>query len=177
MRRRNRDDKIGHFEDLYHYTAGADSIVSPLIAGHLSIEYLLRQLTIQYDPNLEQVTDELSHARLISLNRSLQTISSDQADFLVRINQIRNKFAHQLAYGLDISDIIDLFESASTIFSDYADQFDQCISELRKTPSKIHLNSTLLSELFLAIVYDLHQRFVALGGDEDMPHGIGSDST
>ena len=135
MVRRKQNDKVDYLEDLYHYTAGADPIVSPLIAGHLSVEYLLRQLTIQYDPNLEQVADELSHARLIALNRSLRTISDEQADYLVRINQIRNKFAHQLSYGLEISEIIELFESARSVFSDYAGQFDHCISELGKTTS------------------------------------------
>lgn len=168
---RNRSIQIEHFEELYHYAAGADPIVSQLIAGHLAVEYLLRQLAIQYDPHLEQVANELSHARLISLNRSLKTISTDQAGFLIRINQIRNKFAHQISYNLTIGKIAELFEDASPIFSDYAGQFGYCIRELRATSSQINLESGLLSELFLAIVYDLHQQFIAIGGDEDAPHG------
>lgn len=169
MARRRKEDKVEYFEDLYHHVAGPDATISPLLSGHLAIEFLLRRLAIRYDQNLAGIVDQLSHAQLISLNRDLKTISEQQAEFLTRINRIRNKFAHELQYSMDLQDVSSLFRSAIGVFSDYADQFENCITEINATGSLIQLDAGLLSELFLAIVYDLHQAIVKLGGDDEVP--------
>jgi hypothetical protein len=158
---------IRHFEDLYHYVAGPESLVAQTIAGHLAIEFLLRKLISQYDERLTALADDLTHARLISLNREIGTLTPARAEVLVAINGLRNRFAHEIHYDPELHELNSLFKLALHAFTDYAHGLKEGAQQIADAASLFSLNRWLLSELFLAIVYDLHHEYVARGGDEE----------
>jgi hypothetical protein len=171
-RRRKKGAVIEYFEDLYHYVAGHQDEVAQVLMGHLAIEFLLRQLVCQYDPKIVSLADELSHARLISLNRDIGTVTPQRADVLVQINTLRNRFAHEIQYCPQIAEILALFKAASKAFTDYSDCIKEGIAALSSATSIYDLDKFLLSELFLAVIYDLHHEYVDRGGDEERPQII-----
>ena len=168
-RRSKRSQAIELFEDLYHYVAASTEIVGQVLAGHLAVEFLLRKLVSQYDARLEGLADDLTHARLISLNRELGTISSARADVLSQINALRNRFAHEIQYQPELEELRSIFSAAAASFTDYSDGIKEGLVEIRSAASSYSLGQWLMAELFLAVVYDLHQDYVARGGDEERP--------
>jgi hypothetical protein len=159
---------ISSFTDLYQKVAGPGTVTSLVIAGHLTIEFLLRKLVAQYDPNLTSLADDLSHARLIELSRQIGTLSNAQAAVLVQVNQLRNKLAHQLTYEPSIAELIAVFEAAARAFSDLTDGIDQGRSALKNVSSIEELEEWVLPELFIQISYDLHHEYVERGGDDEL---------
>jgi hypothetical protein len=168
-RQSKRAKSIELFEDLYHYVAASEEVVGQVLAGHLAIEFLLRKLVCQYDPRLEELADGLTHARLISLNRELGTLSPGRAEVLVQINGLRNRFAHEISYALELPELSGLFDAASGAFTDYAEGLKQGQIELALAKGTHELGKWLVSEVFLAVIYDLHQEYVARGGDAERP--------
>ncbi len=148
-------------------------MISQVLTGHLAIEFLLRQLIILYDENLAPFSDELSHARLIALSRDTATIAAERASVLQQINKLRNRFAHEISYQPELSELIALFKNAKESFTDYSDGLKEGIEGMETAKSVYDLKYKFhMSELFLAIIYDLHQEIVARGGDEEVPHAI-----
>lgn len=168
-RRSKRSRSVELFEDLYHYVAASTEMIGQVLAGHLAIEFLLRKLISQYDPKLAAHVDELSHARLIALSRDVGVLSVERAQVLVQINALRNRYAHAISYDPEVSEIAAIFTAAEQTFTDYSNGIKEGLVELRSAKNFNLQNRFLLSELFLAIVYDLHQEFVARGGDEERP--------
>lgn len=168
-RRPKQPHSVELFEDLYHYVAASTEMVGQVLAGHLAIEFLLRKLISQYDPNLAAHVDELSHARLIALSRDVGVLSVERAEVLVQVNALRNRYAHAIRYYPEVSEIAAIFSAAELAFTDYSDGIKEGLVELGSAKSFNLQNRWLLSGLFLAIVYDLHQEFVARGGDEERP--------
>lgn len=168
-RRSKRSPAIEIFEELYHYVAASTETVGQVLAGHLAVEFLLRKLVCQYDPRLESLADDLTHAKLISLNRELGTLSPGRADVLVQTNALRNRFAHELRYTPELKELQSIFEAAAASFTDYSDGIKEGLAEIRSAASSHTLGQWLLAELFLAVVYDLHRDYVARGGDEERP--------
>jgi len=165
--KKSKDAGIQSFEDLYHSIAGSESQVAQVLTGNLSVEFLLRKLVAQYDKKLIKLSDELTHARLISLSQDIGTVAPQLADLLMKANTLRNRFAHHFDYRPEVSELIALFQAASSATSDYAGRICECLSNLSSASNKYSVDKWLLSELFLAIVYDLHQLYVQRGGDED----------
>lgn len=159
---------ISSFTDLYQKVAGPGTVTSAVIAGHLTIEFLLRKLVVQYDPNLTSLADDLNHARLISLSRQIGNVTDLQATVLVQINQLRNKLAHQLTYEPSIAELTVIFDAAAKAFSDLTDGIDQGRGELKNVSSVEELDEWVLTELFIQISYDLHHKYVERGGDEEL---------
>lgn len=168
-KRSKRSSSVEQFEDLYHYVAAPTERVGQVLAGHLAIEFLLRKLVSLYDPKLQGLADELTHARLIALNSELGTLSPERADVLVKVNALRNRFAHEIRYDPELPELTALFTAAAAAFTDYSDGIRNGLTELRAASSVYSLDMWLLPELFLAVVYDLHQEFIARGGDEERP--------
>lgn len=164
-----RSRSVELFEDLYHYVAASTEMIGQVLTGHLAVEFLLRRLLTQYDPNLASHVDELSYARLVALSRDVGVMSPARAQVLVQINALRNRYAHAIRYDAEVSEITSLFVGAEHAFTDYADGIKNGLEELRSGRPLSLQNRWLLGELFLAIVYDLHQEFVARGGDEERP--------
>lgn len=170
---RAKQSLIQCFEELYHYAAGPEEMIAQILTGHLAIEFLLRQLIILYDENLASFSDELSHARLIALSRDIGTISTQRASVLLQINKLRNRFAHEISYHPELSELLTLFKAAKETFTDYSDGLKEGIKEMATAKNIYDLKYKYhISELFLAIIYDLHQEIVARGGDEEVPHAI-----
>jgi hypothetical protein len=168
-RRPRQPDSAEFFEDLYHYVAASTEMVGQVLAGHLAIEFLLRKLVDQYDSKLTAHVDGLSHARLIALSRDVGVLSLERAQVLLKVNALRNRYAHAILYDPEVSEIVPLFSAAVLAFTDYSNGIKEGLVELGSgRPLTLH-NRWLLAELFLAIVYDLHQEFVARGGDEERP--------
>lgn len=111
--------EIGNFTDLYHKAVAPDEMLSPFINGHLVLEFMLRKLVSIYDPALTPHADSLNHYRLIKLNNEIGTISDLQRDVLLKINQIRNKFAHDLIVRPSTGELRALFRDAQAAFSDF----------------------------------------------------------
>ena len=168
-KRSKTGEEVKLFEDLYHYVAGPADFLGQVLAGHLAIEFLLRKLICQYDSNLERLADGLPHARLIELSHQVGILSAERTETLVLINSLRNRFAHQILYNLELDEIFKLFASGSRGFTDYSDGIKEGLGEISKVRSAFELRKYFLSELFLAIVYDLHREYVRRGGDEETP--------
>lgn len=168
-RQHGKSHSIELFEDLYHYVAASTEMVGQVLAGHLAIEFLLRKLLSQYDSKLTAHVDDLSHARLVALSRDVGILSPERAQVIAQVNALRNRYAHAIRYDPEVSEITTLFSAATRAFTDYSDGIKNGLAELKSGSPVGSKNRWLLSELFLAIVYDLHQEFVARGGDEERP--------
>lgn len=161
---------VKHFEDLYHYAAGPEEMLAQVLTGHLAIEFLMRQLVFMYDQRLASLADELSFARLISLLRDLELVSLQRADVLMQINKLRNRYAHEIGYAPELADLLPIFQDAKSAFTDYSGGLKDGIEEMSSSKGVHSLEYKYhLSELFLAVIYDLHQEYVARGGDEETP--------
>lgn len=162
------NNDIVSFTDLYQKVAGPGSVTSAVIAGHLTIEFLLRKLVSQYDPKLQSLADDLNHAKLVALSREIGTISAAQAAVLLQINQLRNKLAHQISYVPTIAELKLLFDAAAKAFTDLTDGIDQGRGELKNATTVDELEDWVLLELFIQVSYDLHHAYVDRGGDEEL---------
>ena len=162
------NNDIASFTDLYQKVAGPGSATSAVIAGHLTIEFLLRKLVSQYDPKLQSLADDLNHARLVSLSRDIGTISASQAAVLLQINQLRNKLAHQISYVPTIAELKLIFDAAANAFTDLTDGIEQGRGELKNAKTVEDLEEWVLPELFIQVSYDLHHEYVDRGGDEEL---------
>ncbi|RUO31615.1 hypothetical protein CWE12_01045 [Aliidiomarina sedimenti] len=171
--RRTKKVAIQNFEELYHYAAGPQERLGQVLTGHLAIEFLLRQLILLYDQNLVSLSNELSFARLVSLVRDLGIVSDQRSNVLAEINRLINRYAHEISYEPEISDILPIFKAAKGAFTDYSDGLKNGIEEISSVESIYRLEYKYhLSELFLAVIYDLHQELVARGGDDEVPHTL-----
>ncbi|MFM0042142.1 hypothetical protein [Paraburkholderia sediminicola] len=169
QKRHGTSQSVELFEELYHYVAAPTEMVGQVLAGHLAIEFLMRRLLSQYDPKLAAHVDDLSHARLVALCHDVGVLSPERAHVLALVNALRNRYAHAIRYDPEVSEITTLFSAAAVAFTDYSEGIKNGLVELRSGGPLCLLNRWLLAELFLAIVYDLHQEFVARGGDEERP--------
>lgn len=111
----------------------------------------------------------MPHARLIGLSRQVGILSTERTETLVLVNSLRNRFAHQIRYRLELDEISKLFASGARGFTDYSDEIKEGLEEIAKVRNAFELGEYFLSRLFLAIVYDLHREFVNRGGDEEVP--------
>lgn len=159
------DDQISDFTSLYEHAVGAESMISWVISGHLVIEFLLRKLIQISDPRLARLSDEMNHHRLILLNHDLGTLSDLQKETLLKINSLRNRFAHQISYRPTIVELKELYQMASKAFSDLTDGIAQGRQELDSATDPSQLEDWVIKELFVQISYDLHQAYQERGGD------------
>lgn len=158
--------RIENFTELYERVVNGNSFFSNLLPGHLAIEFLLRKIIVQYDPNLLRFADSLNHARLISLCFEIGCITSAQKSVLLSINTLRNKLAHQLTYTPSINELKSIWQGAAAAFSDMTDGIDQGLAALRCAKTIDELEDWEVSELFVQISYDLHSIYQDNGGDD-----------
>jgi len=156
---------IQSFTDLYQRTVDDRKILGVFLSGHLAIEYLLKKLIAIYDPALIRLSEEMTHARLIALNADIGTINRKQCEVLVRINKIRNKFAHEITYEPTVDDLKELFRMAADAFSDQTDGISQGLEALDSCTGLHDLEGYAIPELFIQISYDLHEEYHSRGGD------------
>jgi hypothetical protein len=159
--------QVGSFTDLYQHTVGGNELLSAFLPGHLSIEFLLRKLLVQYDAKLERLGDQLTHARLVRLCSDLDLIDGPQREVLLSINAMRNKLAHQITYAPTLDELRALWSNAAKAFSDLTDGISQGIENLAKAKTVADLDGWEFTELFVQITYDLHHEYVDRGGDMD----------
>lgn len=159
---------VGSFTELYEHTVAGNELLGVFLPGHLAIEFLLRRLVSQYDPNLKRLADDLNHAKLILLNHEIGTIDAGQREVLLAINGFRNKLAHQLTFQPALDDLRKLWEKAGVAFSDLTDGITQGSEALGKAKSLTDLDGWEFGELFVQICYDLHIEYVQRGGGEDV---------
>ncbi len=159
------DDHINDFTTLYEHAVGTESMISWVISGHLVIEFLLRKLIQISDARLVRLSDEMNHHRLILLNHDLGTLSDSQKETLLKINSLRNRFAHQISYRPTIVELKELYQTARRAFSDLTDGIAQGQQELDSATDPSQLDDWVIKELFVQISYDLHHKYLELGGD------------
>ena len=153
------------FTDLYQKAVGPDTIVSYFLSGHLAVEFLLRKNIEIYDSNLTKISNDLTHAKLIALAFDIGAINEQQKSVLVSINKIRNKFVHRITYIPTISELINLYQSASKAFTDLSDGISQGLQGLSSVQEVSEIEEWWISELFVQICYDLHEVYHQNGGD------------
>ena len=153
------------FTALYERAVDPKRMTSSFITGHLVVEFLLRKLIQIYDPSLTRHSDDLNHARLISLNHDIGTISDKQKNVLVEINRMRNKFAHRITYEPTRQELQTLYTNASGAFTDLTDGIQQGLDAIGTARSVDELDEWVMLELFVQISYDLHHEYQERGGD------------
>jgi hypothetical protein len=160
-----RNQVIRTFTDLYERTVGDDSLVSSFIKGHLVVEFLLVKIVELSQPKRLNFAEGLNHYKLIQLVNGLGHISEGQKDTLILINQMRNKFAHQLTYEPSISDLKLILSKAAESFHDMTDGIMQGLDEIKDKTLLSECEDWVVPELFVQISYDLHSIYQDLGGD------------
>ena len=159
--------KVKSTFELFDYTFFPHPFVSQIISGHLTIEFLLNKLLVISDPTTNWKKKKLRHAQLIELNHQKKHLTDAQAKILFKINQMRNKFAHDIAYTPSISELKTLFEDSSEAFSDITDGIYDGLNELREAKKISDLSEFFFPELFVQISYDLHEIYQEYGGSLD----------
>lgn len=129
-RRKRKSAQIRSFESPYHYVAASREYIGQVLTGHLAIEFMLKQLIIQYDMKLAVLSDDLTHAKLILLNRDIGSITYDQAEVLILINKLRNQFSHEVEYRPTLEEMLILFKAAVRAFSDYCQEIQDGLTQL-----------------------------------------------
>lgn len=159
--------EIADFTELYQRMVGDRPFVGSLVTGHLAIEFLLRRLVAQYDARLAEHADTLRHHALIALSHQIGTISAEQRDILTTINRLRNKLAHQISFEPTMKELRHLWRRSGAAFSDLTDGISQGIEVLDSAASVDVVELWVFAELFVQICYDLHGKYVELGGEDE----------
>ncbi|MCK9580543.1 MAG: hypothetical protein M0Q92_08845 [Methanoregula sp.] len=161
----NKDkNNVDIFTVLYDKGVEPDHLIPPFIKGHLMVEFLLRKLIEIHDPLLKNLSENLSHQKLIQLNFEINNIDKKQKNVLTIINKIRNKFSHDITYSLTLNELKQLFKLASQTFSDMTDGISQGMDKIKHSKNIDEINEWAISELFVQISYDLHDIYQSKGG-------------
>lgn len=159
---------IPTFTDLYQHALSDRHWLGPFLSGHLTVEFMLRKLIAQYDTNLAPLADRIRHFQLIELNQQIGTITEQQKDALLSINQMRNNLAHQITYDPSIDEVKALWRKVAGAFSDLTDGISQGLDEMDVEGNVNTLDTWVFSELFIQIAYDLHHAYTNMGGDNEV---------
>ncbi|KAF2520008.1 hypothetical protein E0W68_01925 [Flavobacterium salilacus subsp. salilacus] len=157
--------KIQNFTDLYEETVGDNTLLSSFVKGHLAVEFLLKKIIELAQPKLLDFAEGLNHFKLIHLVYGLEYISEGQKETLLLINQVRNKFAHQITFEPSIYDLIKIFMIALDSFTDMTDGIMQGLDEMEGKVSINECDEWVIPELFVQICYDLHSICQEFGAD------------
>lgn len=160
------------FTDLYDRAVGirSNSFLSSFILGHLMVEYLLVKIAELKQPTLNNLIETLSHEKLIELVYGLGELDAPMKESLLAINSMRNKLAHRISYTPTITEYKHIVLLAQKAFSDLTDGITQTLEEIDGKASLDECDEYIFHELFMQISYDLHERYIALGGDRDIFH-------
>lgn len=163
---------IDSFTDLYEKAVGirSNSFLSSFILGHLMIEYLLVKIAELKQPSLNKLIETLNHERLIELVSGLGELDESMKETLLAINTMRNKLAHRISYTPTITEYKNIVLLAQEAFSDMTDGIMQTLDEIEGKSSLDECEEYIFHELFMQISYDLHEIYIALGGDWDIFH-------
>lgn len=135
------------------------------MAGHLVIEFLLKELAIQKSgTNIRRSIEGLSHAKLIDKNKELYIINDSMALLLHSINRFRNRFAHQLNFEPSKDEWVNLFLQAEVVLSDSTNGVYQGLEEVRSDTSLEKIDAWVFAELFIQTANDLHKLYVSHPG-------------
>jgi hypothetical protein len=158
-------NNITSFDDLFEAAVDPDGIISSFISGHLMVEFMLVKVIEISSPKLLDFAEDLNHFRLVKLANGLELITDSQADLILKINKVRNKFAHNITYRPTVNEIKQLFTIAKQNFSDMTDGLEQGIGELEGKTKIEECEPYIFSDLFIHIAYDLHEIYQTHGGE------------
>jgi len=156
---------ITSFDELFNSVVAPDGIISSFITGHLMVEFMLVKVIEISSPKLLDFAENLNHFRIVKLANGLELITDSQADVLLKINKVRNKFAHNVSFRPTIIEMKQLFIIAKQNFSDMTDGLEQGIGELEGKTKIEDCEPYIFSDLFIQIAYDLHEIYQVNGGD------------
>ncbi len=166
----DRPRQITTFDALWDKTTYAETFFEAFIIGHLMIEFMLGKIISQHNSRLNSFTDGLNHKRKIDLAHGLDLITEDQKASLIAINSMRNKMAHNIAYVPSVSEYQHILQLAEKAFVDMTDGIEQSLAEIQGKSSLNDCEGYIYAELFMQILYDLHQQYTLLGGDMENFH-------
>ncbi|MBE3671398.1 hypothetical protein BOO25_21010 [Vibrio navarrensis] len=163
---------IDSFTDLYERAVGIrnNSFLSSFILGHLMTEYLLVKIAELKQPTLTKLIETLNHERLVELVFGLGELDEPMKETLLAINTMRNKLAHRISYTPSIIEYKNMVLLAQSAFSDMTDGLMQTLEEIDGKSSLDECDEFIFHELFMQISYDLHEIYIALGGDQNIFH-------
>ena len=95
----------------------------------------------------------------------MENITEEQKDVLLLINQMRNKFAHQLSYLPTIVELKTIYLLSANAFCDLTGGIEQGLEALRYLKNIDEFEQWNMTELFVQICYDLHEKYQMIGGD------------
>jgi hypothetical protein len=159
------DREIIPFDQLYLNAVDPDGVISSFISGHLMIEFMLIKLVEIDSFKLSDCEDKITHCRLIVLAEGLELISESQANVLLNINTVRNKFTYNIAYRPTVEEIKHLFIIAKESFKDLNCGLIKGIAELEGKTSIYECKPYIYANLFTQIAYDLHEIYQEFSGD------------
>lgn len=149
---KNTSESLGDF--LFHKIEHSD-MMSGFIIGHLVLENLLLRGIERYDNKIGAYASKLKFSGLTEMALQLGVINQKQKAVFDSINKIRNKFAHDLHYQPLRTDLLNIFKSAETAFSDMTDGLSQGIETLSDPNWTYEPGDYTLSDLFIQIAYDI----------------------
>ncbi|MBA6339422.1 hypothetical protein H4J59_00040 [Colwellia sp. MB02u-10] len=159
--------KISSPLELFGRAVDPSNFISTYILGHLWIERLLFHIIKIKTGKSERAIERLTHAKLIDLIDSLNILEPLQLKTLRKINQTRNKLAHDISYDFSITEFRSLVHLAQSAFSDMTDGFEQTLDELEGKANLNEVSDFVYPEIFMQIAYDLEAVYVELGGKID----------
>jgi methyl-accepting chemotaxis protein len=168
MAKQEKESQYDSFSDLYHKAVEGNHFLTTFIPGHLMLEFLLIKLLQIYDPNLAKIAERLSAFELINLAKELDLISDEQETVFKKINAIRNKLSHYIAYQPTMEEVKELFQLAASASEDFTDGIDQAQQVLDEAHKPADLDDWVFGELFVQLSYDLHHEYQDRGGDEEL---------
>jgi hypothetical protein len=92
------------------HVTGANHVITFVLSAHLWLEHLLIQSLRAVVPNPDAMFRDrgMPFPTLVALAEAHSVLEADFADVLRRVNALRNKFAHRLAFEPTDNEIADL---------------------------------------------------------------------
>lgn len=124
--------------------------MSAFITGHLIIESILVQL-IDLKEEREN-TFKKNFPTKIKMCIDLKLITPVMGEYLKKVNQLRNKLAHNLGYRLSFEEVFSLCKEASEAGIDFS---DDTIHSDKETSEEWYGTEGIIQELFQNTAIDL----------------------
>ncbi len=141
--------------DIYYETLNEHPDLGWFLQGHMVIEFILRKRLDERNVELAHKLRKSSFYSVLRASYNNGILDSTSHDVLEEINNIRNKYAHELNYRPNKAEWISLWESAQRVFSDMTDGISQGLEELRSVDNCEDADRFHLNELFVQICHDI----------------------
>ena len=129
------------------------------ITGHLITEYLLSKI-IEAKFNNKFDPYKVNFSNKVKLCLAFDCFDQNFCNFLIELNSIRNKFAHQIFYKISFDEAHSLVKRAGKAGVEFNDNLDT-----DETVVNTHSSNTLLFEVFRNVVSFVDNTLYELTGE------------